>query len=250
MINGKKITALCIMHYGCEYLSAAIQAVYPVSDEIVLVYTARPSHGKDTNEPCPETMGDLYSEAKKYDPENKVYFTEGVFGNEGEQRGRSEDICIERGADIIIRFDTDEVWDTESLKESLNAVMKSDAKYFGIGNFINFWRSFNHACHDSYAPVRIINVKSETNKEISIVGKIYHFACAQSDKIMRYKYLIHGHRDELRENWLEGTYFNWKYGQNDLHMTAFGLWNAIPFDKETLPDILKNHSNFNKEVIS
>ncbi len=250
MIDNKKVISLCILHYGCEYLSAAIQAVYPVSDEIVLVYTEKPSHGKGTDEKCPESMEDLIAESKKYDPDNKIFFTTGVFGNEGEQRGKSEEICRQRGAEIIVRFDTDEVWDTESLKESLKIASGSDCKYFGIGQFVNFWKSFNHVCYDSFAPIRLININSETNKEASIVGKIYHFSCAQSDVIMRYKYLIHGHRDELRPNWLEETYFNWKEGQNDLHMTSFDLWNATSFDKNTLPQILKEHKNFNKEIIS
>ncbi len=250
MIDNKKVIALCILHYGKEYLSAAIQAVYPVSDEIVLVYTAKPSHGKGTDAPCPETKEELMEEAKKYDPDNKVFFTEGTFGNEGEHRGNSEELCRQRGAEIIIRFDTDEVWDTESLKEALKITSGSDCKYFGIGHFVNFWKSFNLACYDSFAPIRLININSQSSREVSITGTIYHFSCAQSDITMRYKYLIHGHKDELRPNWLEETYFNWKEGQNDLHMTSIGLWNATPFDKNTLPDVLKNHPNFNKDIIS
>lgn len=250
MIANKKVTSLCIIHYGKEYLSCAIQAVYPVSDEIVIVYTATPSHGTGTDMPCPETMSDIITEAKRYDPDNKVYFTTGTFSNEGEQRGACEQICKDRGTDIIVRFDADEVWDTESLRLSLDVVDKSDAKYFGVNGFVNFWKSFNNICVDQFTPIRLINVNVQNNTEVVIDGIIYHFSCAQADKTMLYKYEIHGHKHEIRENWLDEIYFKWKEGQNDVHMTSVGLWNVIAFDKNTLPRILKNHENFNKELIN
>jgi hypothetical protein len=67
---------------------------------------------------------------------------------------------------------------------------------------------------------------------------------------MRYKYEIHGHKNELRPDWFEKTYLGWKKGQGDLHMTSIGLWEATEFDKNLLPQVLKNHPNFDKEVIS
>ncbi len=252
MIHNRKVTALCIVHYGCEYLSTAIKAVYPIADEIVIVYTGKPSHGGSTEEACPESITDVINESKRYDPDNKVLFIEGgVYGTEGEQRGKAEEICKQRGTEIIIRFDADEVWDTESLNESLKIVAGSDAKYFGVNGFVHFWKSFNNALYDGFTPVRFINVNSESNREVVISGKIYHFSCAQSDKIMRYKYLIHGHKNEIRPDWLESVYFNWKEGDTSLHPTSFQIWgSAVPFDKNTLPDILKEHSNFNKETIN
>jgi len=66
---------------------------------------------------------------------------------------------------------------------------------------------------------------------------------------MRYKLDIHGHKSELRPNWLEEKWLNWKEGISDLHPVSIGLWSTETFDKTTLPEILKQHINYNKDVI-
>ena len=120
--------------------------------------------------------------------------------------------------------------------------------YIGFGGYVNFWRSFNHACYDGFTPIRFINLKGDNSNGYGVVPcTVYHFSCAQPKYIMDFKYLIHGHKNELRENWLESIY----YGEQmiDVHPTSFGLWNATPFDKNTLPESLKQHPNFSKERI-
>ena len=64
---------------------------------------------------------------------------------------------------------------------------------------------------------------------------------------MRYKYKIFGHASEIRDKWLDETYYGTT--MTDLHPVSLNLWNAVEFDKNTLPEFLKEHANFNKEVI-
>jgi len=244
-----KIIGYCIIHYGKEYLSAAIEAVYETCDEIVILYTPKPSHGHGTDAACPETREQILAEAKKFDPDNKVHFREGTFHNEGEHRGEARRICEERGADLIVVFDADEIWEPESLKRAAAEASKLEAKYIGINGYVNFWRSFNDACYDGFTPIRLINVHHKVENQAVINATIYHFSLAQGAEAMRYKYLIHGHASEIRKDWLDTIYFKWERGQGDLHPTTFGLWNAVEFDKNTLPEVLKKHVNFDKDVI-
>jgi hypothetical protein len=81
---------------------------------------------------------------------------------------------------------------------------------------------------------------------------VYHFSTAQRMDIMRYKLEIHGHKDEIRPNWLSGIYEAWQPGMvidKGLHLVSYDLWNAVPFDKTTMPEILKQHPNYDKDVI-
>jgi hypothetical protein len=85
--------------------------------------------------------------------------------------------------------------------------------------------------------------------EVSINGTIYHFGYAQSKKIMDYKFDIHGHKNEIKKGWLENTYYGWEPGKINLHPTCDVWQEARPFDKNILPEILKLHPNFNKDII-
>jgi hypothetical protein len=65
------------------------------------------------------------------------------------------------------------------------------------------------------------------------------------------KWNISGHAHELRPGWIDEVLYKWTPENNfpNLHPVAHGIWNATPYDKNTLPDILKQHPNFNKELI-
>lgn len=68
--------------------------------------------------------------------------------------------------------------------------------------------------------------------------------------LMRYKWASHGHVHELRPGWLE-RYENWKPGEMDIHPTCEqGMWNPEPFDKNQLPEVLRDHPYWNMEMIS
>jgi hypothetical protein len=101
--------------------------------------------------------------------------------------------------------------------------------------------------------IKLVYFKINANNmdEETITGKIYHFGYAQSDKIMNYKFEIHGHKNEIKSGWLQNTYFNWTPDTRLLHPTSNDIWIAAEsFDKTNMPECLKNHPNYNKEIIS
>lgn len=240
-----RVLAYYPLHYGKEYLRESILSINDHVEKIVILYSSKPTFGFSTNVDCPESEQELMSIAMA--ASDKVVWINRSFGTEGEHRSFIN--TFSQNYDLILAVDADEVWNQESLVDCLNQAMTGEARYTGIAGFRNFWRSFNHVCHDGFCPIRITKVQALNDKQNLIQGVVYHFSCAQSVKIMDYKYLIHGHKDEIRPNWLEVIYKQWKEGQNDLHPVSIGLWNATRFDKETLPEILKSHPNFNKEVI-
>lgn len=235
-----KTLGFCILHYGKEYLEYAIQSVLPVCDKIVILYSQKPSQGHNTDLACPESREELMDICAKY---NCDWIDVNV-GNEGAHT--NEIYKYSNGYDCILRFDADEVFDTEDLKKALDIIAVSPYKRFGINGFKHFWKSFNHICTDYFQPVRFVKPNVIEDTTTTIACRIYHFSYAQNDEIIKYKLDCSGHKDEFRKEWLTDIYEKWTPETEWLHPASLGVWNkAIPFDKNTLPDILKTHPRFN-----
>lgn len=246
----KRIIGELILHYGGEYLECAIKSAARYCEEIVILYTPKPSHGYGTNIPCPETEAELMNIA--YSASNKVRWVNVDASLEGVHRGQIFKIADQGKYDGILVFDADEVYG--DIAEQIEQCWQSTKRNIGFSKYINFWRSFNYACYDGFTPIRFHNLHNKDENGCGVVdATVYHFGCAQRMEIMRYKLLIHGHFSEIRPNWLKDVYERWEPGMvidKGLHLVAHDLWpQATPYDKNTLPDILKNHPNFGKDVI-
>lgn len=241
-----KLLAYCALHYGAEYLREAIQSVAPFVERIIILYSAHPSYGFGTDAICPESEQQLHDLAIA--ASDKVEWYRIDVGNEGEHRAYI--LNFSDGYDGILAFDADEIFDPVDLPIALDLCTKTDKRYIGFGGFVNLFKSFNWACHDSFTPIRYINLYNSGGEGV-VPCKVYHFSCAQSITIMRYKLAIHGHFNEIREGWLN-MYENWKPGdvvEGGTHLVAIDLWTPTKFNKATMPDILKNHKNYNLEEI-
>ena len=244
-MSENKILGYSPILYGKEYLRESLGSIVNHVEKCVVLYTNTPSYGFGTEAKCPDSEEELRGIAEEV-LGDKLIWVRGRWGQEGAHRG--EIFKYSGGYDGILAIDVDEVYDQETLPKAIEEGLKSPQMYLGFGGYINFWRSFNHACYDGFTPIRFINLRGDSTLGNGVVScKVYHFSCAQPKEIMNYKYEIHGHKNELRPDWLNSIF----YGEQmiDVHPTSFGLWNATPFDKNTLPESLKNHPNFNKERI-
>ncbi len=241
-----KVLAYIPLHYGAEYLHAAIKAIEPFVDKIMILYVAKPSQGHSKGHICPESKRELRIITQE--ASNKIEWHNCAFHTEGEHRNYVYQFS--EGYDLVLAVDGDEIFEPKDLPNALDLAMKTDKRYIGIGGYINFWRSFNFACYDGFTPIRITNLKNAGGEGV-VPCRVYHFSTAQKEEIVRYKLGVSGHASEIRPNWLEEIYLAWTPENNfqDLHPVALGLWNATPFDKNTLPQILKDHPNFNKVQI-
>lgn len=246
-----KVLAYIPLHYGAEYLEAAIKSVLPCVDQLLVLYTSSPSYGHYSSDDCPETQDQLKDIAFRA-AGDKIYWLDitGSVRQENEHRAAAKEYALIHGFDQMLAVDADEVWDTEALSKSLKEAENMPNDRIAVRNWTHFWRSFNWVCRDGFLPVRIYNLKVPFNKEEAVVdGCIYHFGYAQSTEIVSYKIKVHGHKSEFRPNWLEEKFLNWTPGVNRVHPTSVDIWDPEPFDKTTLPEILKQHPNYSKWII-
>jgi hypothetical protein len=237
-----KIVSYCALHYGKEYLKQAVEAVYDASDKIIILYTPKPSYGHGTSMRCPDTKDELYQLAKT----PKTEWHEGDWSMEGQHRNTIYQYIGD--ADVLMSFDSDEVWDVNSFNNCARLAYDSDVRNHLVLGFVHFWRSFSWCCKDRWGPVRAINVKKPGGQKY-IEGLVYHFGYAQRPELVKYKMDIHGHKGEIRKGWFDEVFLGWPSRKNDIHPTTIGWWNVQPFDKNTMPDALKRHPYYNMEII-
>ena len=235
--------------YGKNYLDASLRSVINHVEKMVILYTDKPSYGFGTSIPNPDSEAELKAIAERVCGD-KLIWHKANSGNEGAHRG--EIYQYTEGFDICIAIDSDEIFCEEDLAKAIIEVSKGDKRYYGIGGYINLWRSFSYAAFDGYTPIRLTNLHNESGEGV-VSCKIWHFSTAQPISTMKYKISVHGHSDEIRKDWFEKTFLAWRPNNEnlnkDLHIVAHGLWNACFYDKQQMPEYLKTHPFFNLEII-
>lgn len=242
-----------IIHYGKAYLLEAIEQVLPFVDLAHIIYTPTPSHGHSTLARNPDTKEDIHKEIGSIRT-NKFRVYEAEFSQEGQQRDWAVDLCKRNGADVVLVVDYDEIWPGKTLLWMMQRI-KGDlggARNWLV-NMTHMWRSFNHVCRDNGWPVRFIDLTADNNDTRYMdreLGEVYHFGYAVTDDIMRYKWSIHGHKNDLRPNWFEEKWHNWQPGITDVHPTNDkDFWTPEPFDKILLPEVMRVHPYFNLDRV-
>lgn len=244
-----RVIGLLTIHYGKEYLKECLTSIKDHCEKVVVAYTPAPSHGFGTADQCPDSKDEIKSICESV-LGNKLIWDENTYSQENQHRRQVHSYSM--GYDLVLTIDADEVFEPSELSNALEYAFKNPQRYYGIKGYVNFWRSFNWACYDGFRPIRIENLGANNNHQnLECPLSIYHFSTAQSEPVMRYKYKIFGHASEIKDGWLDLIHYNWSPENNfgDLHPVSIGLWNAVKFDKETLPEFLKQHPNFNKELI-
>ncbi len=244
-----KTIAYYPLHYGLEYLEASIKSIHDHVEKIVILYTDKPSYGHHSKMECPESEQQLKDLA--FASSNKIEWVKIQSQNEGNHRDKAFNYAS--GFDVMLTLDTDEVWEPAVLEDTIKRASETNSRYIGIDGFVGFWRDFDHVVKDWFHPVRIHNLRSQNRVQQDIKSTIYHFGYAQSEAIMRYKFEVHGHKSEIIPDYLDKKYYAWDKigcGVEWLHPASTTIWqDAEHYDKSVLPEILKNHPNFDKVLI-
>ena len=252
MIMKYKVLGAVCLHYGKDYFSAAIESIIDHVDEIAVFYSATPSHGTATRLLCPDSMDELREIATSH---GCTWIEIAGVRAENHHRVQYENYGLQKGYNQILVIDSDEVHISEQVPELLAEARKHNVKRIGVAGsqWLTPYRSFNEHVTDGFAPIRVLNLNKPDGEAIVNKGFIYHMGYAINDKLMEYKISCHGHRADFEKNrsWYQDKWLNYKTGTKYLHPATEAYWiEAKPFDKTTLPEVLKNHKYYNLERIS
>lgn len=252
------------LHYGIEYLEWSIRSVADVVDVVVVSYSAKPTCGTDGSLPLPEAEreSELYAAAKRGVDGRKaklVWHTEtGRFFEYGKHCDSAQAIAKQLGVDVAVNVDADEVWVPEQLRFAFDLVEARHSEAWASRRytvpFIHFWRSFRWACADESHPIRLHDLRVDAGgpldahpEYLALDCPVLHFGYAQRLATMRYKWGIHGHRNELRPRWFAEKFEGWTPGVGDVHpVMEKGFWTPEPIGEGILlvRDLLKGHPYF------
>lgn len=246
------ILAYCPLHYGADYLGWSIKSLYDHVDRILILYTSSPSQGYTTNLKNPDTENALKESAYQFgDPSNKIVWSSGTWPHEGAHREAAYAYASHIGADTIVALDADEVWAQDVIEHSLKAARMSPVRTQRI-RMLTLWRSFSWHCMDNMWPIRIVmpsKPEGFNNLGLDPEMRVFHFGYARELCQIEYKVTVQGHRGEWRQDWMD-KFKNWpSSGNSDLHPVCHNVWNAQPFDKQRLPEFMRSHPFYDRDII-
>jgi hypothetical protein len=241
------IVGYSMVLYGKDYLAYALRSLRDYVDRHVIIYSDAPTFGSHTTLPCPDTRDELKTIALEVLREKLVWV-------EGMPQNYESVMTIFPSTELILEVDADEVWTPNLLA---NALRNWHSDSFLRGSIripmVHHWRSFDYVCRDQSWPIRLYNNKSGIGKELVLQPTpddvIHHFGYARALSDMRYKIETSAHRGEWRAGWWDDVFMRFPSRLNDLHPVVEGMWRAEPYDKSCLPDFMREHPYYNKEVI-
>lgn len=245
-----RVLGFMTIHYGVEYLECSLKSIVNSVDKMVVAYSRNPSHGHSTSVSCPDKESDILNICQKVLGDKLIWVAKDSFDNESQHRAVKYEFAF--GFDLVLSIDADEVFKEDEIKPALEFAYNNPERYYGINGYINLWRSFSYACYDGFRPIRIEKVMANnTLQNLNCPLTIWHFSTCQSQPLMNYKYKVFGHASEVRDNWLEDIYYSWTPSNqfDDVHVVSLKLWNPVPYDKNLMPEYLKNHPNFNQNIV-
>lgn len=248
-----KVVAYTALHYGACYLKWAIRSIIDEVDAYYVIYSPAGSHGHHTDAQNPDSREKLYEIARRASG-NKFNWHEGIFPHEGAQRDYITALAPD--ADVIVALDFDEIWEEGLLVRALDAVaLRPEVRRWRIP-FRHYYRSFYRCVlRDPAYPHRVYNMRATSDSEATLgTGlAVNHLGYAIPPALMRYKWQVHGHKNELRH---DVDYFKDVYEANqqtDCHPCGNVHWNAEwvqPFAAPYLmPDWMLDHPYAKLEVI-
>lgn len=241
------VVGLTVLHYGKPYLDAAIRSVIDSVDRHYVIYSPVGSHGHHSEAICPDSRDDLYAIAERA-AGSKLVWHEGIYPHEGAQRDSI--FALAPDADVVVVADYDEIYPDGLVDDLIEQTSTWRRRNIRVP-MVHFWRSFRRAVlHDPAYPVRLIYPHVQDGEETAHTRPIAHMGYAIPVELMRYKWQIHGHKNELRR---DVDYFTDIYEanrQHDTHPVGSDAWNpeeVNPWD--WLPEWMKQHPYANLEVI-
>lgn len=234
-----KTIAYTALHYGKDYLAAAIRSVIDAVDEYHVLYTPTGSHGHYSAMPCPESREELYEIARQA-AGDKFHWHEGAWAWEGQQRDAIHTLVPD--ADVVLVLDADEIYEDGLAQDAITFALNANVRQVRLP-FLHLWRSFRRGfAHDPAYPHRVICPKVTSGETTMPTDKrVWHAGYAQRPEIVAYKLGTHGHRSEFRRDvdWLHDVFLANR--QYDCHPVGSDAWNCEDIDQTTLPTPLKGH---------
>ena len=243
------------------YLEASLKSVYDHVDAIVIMLSAKPWGG-------PAVPDDRTAEIIENfpDPDKKIRFVRGNWGNEVKQTNVLLDLVKKEGATHMLIVDYDEVYWPRHL-EAIRAACERGAGKVTV-RIRCYWKSLNwwieppeplRAVVAVYLSeetmcvgARNIRTKRQTLELPMTEAVLHHFSYALSTDLVKRKTESWSHRDDVQGTWFERVWIPWDKSRDmeNLHPTHPNAYKkAVRADPDQLPPAMRDHPYFGKDIL-
>lgn len=233
------IVAVTKLHYGKDFLAAAIRSSEGFADKHIVIYSDRPSTGfGPTDQPCPDTRDELLLIAHRT-AGSRLQWVESHSSNVLLALDIIEDV------DILLELDFDEVIHQDLCRDILDRYHHGELTHTRYRMpMLHHWRSFKYACRDPQWSGRMRVPKAPIDEPAyypSEANYIHHFGYARKTSDVEYKWLLSVHRAELKPDWWQ-TWHSFPSRLTNLYpLPSDFSWDAEPFPDSELPAALIGH---------
>jgi len=271
-----------IIAFNCiDYLNDAIKSVYDAVNQIIIVEGAVKGNEKYANVDGHSTDGtyELLTniDSELYDPDDKIEVIIRKDSRLWHDKIEMQNVIAERvTSNFYVKVDADEIWDVEVLRKVIMFLSNSPYDIIRMP-FLHLWTSFDKVAKDAggkwstkhprvwrwkktFRHTKSFNHFVDTGNDNRIVmspnfseyewndGVIYHFGYARSIKMVEQKLRYYKNRNIERVVKIN-LYKEWK-NLNDFTQPTQEVrsW-AEYYDKNTLPEIMKEHIYFSVDDI-
>lgn len=254
-----KIGAIVIANRDRENIWYCLRGIYDFCDKVVVIYSDTTWTGKTKSDGTLEVLKTFR------DPDNKLNIIEGTFSGQHDQRNVGLKILKAENYDYVFVVDSDEIYDPSTLVNARTIInQRPDADMFRV-KFKELWKTFEYVI----VPERHITVFYKMRPEFYWVGparqssyrglnelitvvlpiECYHLMCVCSDEYMKEKINTRMYRHKVMPNWYEEVWLKWQPEMKNLHSTSPKVFRqAVQFNKTQLPDFMKTHRFWKKDV--
>lgn len=278
-----KIAAVYCIYNEEEYIEYSIKSIYDFVDKIVVCLSLAPYTTYNTQ------VNQMHWENDKTEGiierlsrgDDKFKIIKGTWNEQIAHRNTAMKYCIEKGYNYHFLIDGDEVYK----REHLDAIAGEIAAHPEVGSFVIkctiFWRSFKYripAEMVAWCPRRIFKITTQRNilglkwpyrcrfigiNATNSLGEVYqiptqkaifyHFSYAKSARAMREKLATFPHADIILDGWYENVWLKWPENRQmrNIHPTNPEKFPTLKYtEPEDLPEVMKSHPYYNKEIIA
>jgi hypothetical protein len=264
--NIPRITAGIIVYNGEDYLEQAVESIYSVVNEIIIVEGCVKGYDKNVFGKSDDNTWMILNKLKQKDHLDKIqiYCSDRPWKDKMEMQN---EIARRVTGKYYVKVDHDEIWKPETLVEVINMMEEDKSIDIMRMPFLHFWLNFNTIARDEggkwstkhprvwrwkqgFIHTKSFNffvdslnynrkVCSPEYKEVVYNGSefIYHFGYCRKLKTLQEKLLYYGTRGI--EKFAKDTVTNYKEGDPTQPTQWEQSW-AEPFNG-ILPEILNNH---------
>ncbi|MBD3194355.1 MAG: glycosyltransferase [Candidatus Lokiarchaeota archaeon] len=263
-----KLSVGIIVFNGEEYLKQAIDSVYNLANQIIIVEGAVEKMMFAANEDGSSTDNTVNIIKDYNDCDKKITFIQGKWKNKNEMQNV---IAGYVDGDIYMKLDSDEVWLEQDIIKVLNMfrldrhlMMVRPAFYHFWKNFsqitvgsqwdskpVRFWRWFNGFRHDeedkfgfNYFIDSSGNKVSEPRYKTIQTEDVHVYHCGYVKPVNKIKQKISYYKNRGIEKKVKDTYTNWQPGQNTQPTHGGGVVREF---KNHLPMSLQQKINYGEK---